>query len=257
MTNQAKTPAEIAKMRTSGRMLATVLDLLVSKTKAGSVSRDLAQLAAEELRALGGQPAFLNVLDPSGKHPFPDVICISISEEVQHGIPSERVIRDGDVVNFDFGVNYGGMITDAGLTIAVGRADSDTSRLLTGTRKALYAGLKQVKAGAKVSSISRAIQKTLLAHDLGIVRELVGHGVGHHLHEEPEIPNYVSDMPDYTLKANQTVAIEPIATLGSGAIRMADDHWTLLSSDDTLAAHFEHTILVTDSGYEILTTLNK
>ena len=255
LLNQPKTESELTAMRESGRMLATVLDILVKKTAPGMKSKDLADLAARELKSLGGEPAFLGVKS-SGGQPFPDVVCISISEEVQHGIPSERIIIDGDVVNFDFGVRYRGMITDAGLTVPVGIVSDDADRLLSQTQKALYAGLKVVKAGANVRDISSAIEDVLRAANLGIVYELVGHGVGHNLHEDPEIPNYRSAAPDYCLSENQTIAIEPIATLGSGAIHLSPDQWTILSADDTLAAHFEHTVRVTKNGYEILTQLS-
>ena len=254
MRNKPKTDSELEAMRESGRMLATVLDVLVKHVEPGVKSKDLAALAAKELKTLGGEPAFLGVQSGTGP-PFPDVVCISISEEVQHGIPSERLLVGGDVVNFDFGVRYRGMITDSGLTVPVGSIDADARRLLDGTRKALYAGLKIVKAGANVRDISSAIEKVLREAKLGIVYELVGHGVGHNLHEDPEIPNYRSAAPDYRLQENQTIAVEPIATLGSGAIRLASDQWTLLSADDTLAAHFEHTVRVTAEGCEIMTQI--
>ena len=255
--SQPKTEIELTAMRESGRMLATVLAILVKKTAPGMKSKDLADLAARELKSLGGEPAFLGVKSSGAAQPFPDVVCISISEEVQHGIPSQRILIDGDVVNFDFGVRYRGMITDAGLTVPVGTVSDDANRLLEQTKKALYAGLKVVKAGANVRDISSAIEDVLRAAHLGIVYELVGHGVGHHLHEDPEIPNYRSAAPNYCLLENQTVAIEPIATLGSGAIRLSPDQWTILSADDTLAAHFEHTIRVTKNGCEILTQLSE
>ena len=254
MRNRPKTEDELEAMREGGRMLATVLDLLVRHVEPGVRSKDLAALAAKELKSLGGEPAFLGVESGSGP-PFPDVVCISISEEVQHGIPSERILAEGDVVNFDFGVRHRGMVTDAGLTVPVGAIDDDARRLLDETRKALYAGLKVVRAGANVRDISAAIEKVLRRAGLGIVYELVGHGVGHRLHEDPEIPNYASAAPDYRLLENQTIAVEPIASLGSGAIRLSPDGWTLLSADDTLAAHFEHTVRVTAEGCEILTRL--
>ena len=253
MSSLPKTESELQAMREGGRMLAEVLALLVSRTEPGIKSKQLADLAARELKSLGGQPAFLGVKSSSGGQPFPDVVCISISEEVQHGIPSDRALVEGDVVNFDFGVRHRGLITDAGLTVPVGEIGDDARKLLRETRRALYAGLKVVKAGANVRQVSAAIERVLRAAELGIVYELVGHGVGHHLHEEPEIPNYRSGAPDYILQEDQTIAVEPIATLGSGAIRLSSDRWTLLSADDTLAAHFEHTVRVTGSGCEILT----
>ena len=253
--NRAKTATEIASMRQGGRLLATVLDLLVSQTRVGVTGRYLADLAAREIKALGAEPAFLGVPGPAGVGPFPDVICISVSEVVQHGIPNQIPIKAGDLVNFDFGVRYNGLITDAGRTIAVGQIDDDSRRLLDGTQKALAAGLAQVRAGARVSQISQAIEAVLTGHRLGIVRELVGHGVGHSLHEEPEIPNYLAGASRYRLKLHQTIAVEPIATLGSGRIYLDADGWTLWSQDQTLAAHFEETVLVTETGCQILTAV--
>ena len=253
MFSKAKTPSEIQAMRQSGQMLASVLQFLVKKTEPGIKASDLAQLARAELKSLGGQPAFLGVPHPHGGQAFPEVICISINEEVQHGVPKERLIQKGDIVNFDFGVVYQGMITDAGLTFGVGKISDSAQHLLHQTKAALYAGLKEVRAGARIKSVSSAIEKVLRRANLGIVYELVGHGVGHSLHEEPEIPNYASAASDYVLSENQTIAVEPIATLGSGRIRVTADQWTLVSTDNALAAHFEHTIRVTASGYEILT----
>ena len=191
------------------------------------------------------------------QRPFPDIICISISEEVQHSIPTDRVLVDGDLVNFDFGVDYQGWLTDSGLTVAVGdKIDPDSQRLLEGTKKALFAGLKKVKAGAKVRSISAAIESVLVNYGLGIVRELTGHGIGQSLHEDPEIANYAAGSSDYQLVENQTIAVEPIATLGSGKIRFASDGWTIFSADNTLSAQFEHTVVVTKNGYRILTQVS-
>ncbi|MCY4010576.1 MAG: type I methionyl aminopeptidase [Candidatus Saccharibacteria bacterium] len=255
MQNRPKTDLELTAMRHAGRILASVLEVLVKNTKAGVKSKDLSALAHQELKQLGGKPAFLGVKSHDNGIPFPDIVCISISEEVQHSIPSERIIKNGDIVNFDFGVEYQGMITDAGLTIPVGQVSSEVQHLLNQTKKALDMALKIVKAGVKIRDISKTIETILSEAKLGIVRELVGHGVGHHLHEEPEIPNFTAGSNDYVLQENQTVAIEPIATLGSGRIRLADDGWTLLSADNTYAAHFEHTIRVTKSGCEILTQL--
>ena len=252
MINQPKTPDELEAMRHAGRILAEVLCEVTKATKPGVTSLDLAKIAKKELKARGGKPAFLGVMSHE-KVPFPDIICISINEEVQHSVPSARVIREGDIVNFDFGVEHQGMITDAGLTIAVGHVNSQIQHLLNYTQKALYAGLKQVKAGANVIDISTAIEAILNQAKLGIVLPLVGHGVGHSLHEDPEIPNFREGAPNYILKENQTIAVEPIASLGSGQIRLGKDGWTLLSQDNAYVAHFEHTVRVTKAGYEILT----
>ncbi len=211
-------------MRESGRMLASVLEVMRERTAEGLTPKDMALIARKELKALGGEPAFL------GFSGYSDVICISVNNQVQHSIPNNVPFKKGDIVNYDFGVTYKGMVTDAGISICVGDAVTpDTKRLLSGTEKALYDGLRTVRAGVRVGDVSAAIERTLRKHKLGIVRELVGHGVGHELHEEPEIPNYGRAGQGPVLKAGMTIAIEPITTLGSPAIYQARDGWTLLT----------------------------
>jgi methionyl aminopeptidase len=210
-----KTEAEIDAMRESGRMLAVVLQVLKETCTAGMTPQDMSAVAKKELKALGGEPAFL------GFYGYPDIICISVNEQVQHSIPNDRPFEPGDVVNFDFGVRYKGMNTDAGISVAVdNKTTNDTARLLKGTEKALEQGIQAERAGARVGDISAAIERVLRTHKLGIVRELVGHGVGHELHEDPEIANYGR---------------------------------ALLTRDGSCSAQFEHTILVTPAGGEILT----
>lgn len=244
------TAAEIVAMRESGRMLASILELIKNQVAAGMTPKDVSALAAGELSRLGGQPAF------KGFEGYPDIICISTNNEVQHSIPNDAPFQNGDIVNFDFGVSYDGMVTDAGLSLCIGGvADKAGQRLLEGTERALYAGIDQVRDGARVGDISAAIEKVLRAYDLGIVRELVGHGVGHQLHEDPEIPNYGQGGTGVVLKAGQTIAIEPITTLGDHRIFQAHDGWTLLTVDGSRSAQFEHTVLVTATGHEILTRI--
>jgi methionyl aminopeptidase len=236
-------------MRESGRMLATVLELLRKRVKPGLTPKDMSAMARTELKKLGGAPAFL------GFYGYPDIICISVNEQVQHSIPTNVPFKAGDVVNFDFGVRYKGMTTDAGISVCVGnKFTPETRRLLEGTELALYDGIAQVRAGGRVGDISAAIEATLRKYHLGIVRELVGHGVGHELHEDPEIPNYGHAGTGPVLKAGMTIAIEPITTLGDHAIVELHDGWTLVTRDRSWSAQFEHTVLITDTGAEILTT---
>lgn len=242
-----KTAEEIAAMRRSGKMLATVLQLLAKKTKAGLTPKDMSALAEQELQKLGGEPAFKNY------HGFPDIICISVNDQVQHTIPDVRAFQAGDVINYDFGVRYKGMITDAGITVCIGKPSEAVTRLITGTQAALAAGIAEVRDGCKVGDISAAIEAVLKKHRLSIVRDLVGHGVGHDLHEEPNIPNYGKAGTGATLKAGMTIAIEPITTLGAETIMGDVDGWTLWTTDRSLSAQFEHTVLVTKNGAEILT----
>lgn len=235
-------------MRESGRMLATVLQVMRQKVAPGMTPKDMSALAMKELKALGGEPAFL------GFYGYPDIICISVNNQVQHSIPSSIPFAAGDVVNFDFGVRYKGMITDGGITIAVGnKTTPDTKRLIEGTERALYAGLSVVKDGVRVGDISAVIESTLRKYKLGIVKELVGHGVGYELHEDPEIPNYGRAGKGPILRAGMTIAIEPITTLGDPGIVEAHDGWTLFTRDGSWAAQFEHTVLVTKTGCEIIT----
>jgi len=245
---RVKTEKEIENMRVSGRMLATVLDLLRSKVGEGQTTKEIAILASKELNLLGGEPAFL------GFNGFPDVICISVNEEIVHGVPSKsRVIKKGDLLSLDFGVSYQGMITDSAITVAV--SGSDPQDLIATTERSLYAGIDTIKSGVHIGDIGQAVEQVLSQQDFGIVRDLVGHGVGHELHEEPNIPNYGHAGAGISLKEGMTVAIEPMATLGAEEVIIDNDGWTIKTRDNSLSAHFEHTILVKDNGYEILTAL--
>lgn len=238
-------------MRESGRMLATVLEAVTSHVTSGMTTKEIADFAAKELKALGGKPAFL------GYQGFPDVICISVNDEVVHGIPrSNRVLQDGDVVGYDFGVNYKGMITDSAITKIIGTPPSQSlNRLVSITEQAMYAGIDAVHAGVHTEDIGYAVEQVLRPGGFGIVQDLVGHGVGHELHEDPNIPNIGTPGKGTVLKTGMTIAIEPMATLGSHRVYVAPDGWTIRTQDGSFAAHFEHTVLITDSGAEILTTL--
>lgn len=249
---RAKTPSEIEAMREGGRILATVLSRLTQVVAPGMSTKDLADIAATELKSLGARPAFLNHQD------FPDVLCASLNQEVVHGIPSKkRIIKEGDLLSLDFGVIYKGLITDGATTVYVGKNPSgDIKRLLEGTQRSLNDGIDAIKgAGTHVGNISAAVQKTLNQYKLGIIRDLVGHGVGDGIHEDPNIPNYGMTGTGPTLPLGVTIAVEPMASLGSWEVETASDNWTVLMSDDSLAAHFEHTVLITQDGAEILTSL--
>jgi methionyl aminopeptidase len=247
-----KTEEEIEAMREGGKILARILQIMRTKCKPGLTPKDMSAIAKAELKAAGAKPTFLGYGHSS--NPYPDVICISVNNQVQHSIPDNRPFQPGDVVNFDFGVTYKGMVTDAGLTVCVGdKFTPDTKRLIDGTREALGAGLNVIKDGVRVGDISAAIEAVLKQHRLGIVRELVGHGVGRDLHEDPEIPNYGIAGTGPILKAGMTIAVEPITTLGGHAIMEANNGWTLVTADDSYSAQFEHTVLVTKDGCEILT----
>ena len=251
MMTRVKTAVEIEKMRISGRMLATVLEYLRGQVQPGQSTKAVADLAAAELKRLGGKPAF------KGYEGFPDVICISLNNEVVHGIPrANRIIEAGDIVSLDFGVNYQGMITDAAISLLAGGVGKPShKKLVERTEQSLYAGIAAVHDGVKTGDIGAAVQAVIDKFGYGNVRDLVGHGVGHELHEDPNIPNYGKRGHGPRLSAGMTIAIEPMVTLGTDRVWVLDDGWTIITQDNSWSAHFEHTVLITEDGAEILTTL--
>lgn len=249
MYTKVKTSDEQAAMRESGAMLATVLKHLRKTADVGITTQDLSDEAGSELKKLGGEPAFLNYQG------FPEPLCVSVNDEVVHGIPDKaRVLRDGDIVSMDFGVNYRDMITDSAISLIVGSPRPADVELLRQTEKSLHAGIATLKDGVRVGDIANAVQSVLDAAGYGIVRELVGHGVGHEVHEDPNIPNYGRPGTGPRLQAGMTIAIEPMATIGDYRVTVDGDGWTVRTRDGLRAAHFEHTVLITPSGAEVLTT---
>jgi methionyl aminopeptidase len=251
MITRVKTKREIAAMRDGGRMLASVLQLLKSKLEVGMSTKDLALMAAAELQSLGGEPAFL------GYQGFPDVICISLNDEVVHGIPrADRIINEGDIVGLDFGVQVHGLITDGAISVIAGRPKTRGHiQLVEDTANALEAGIAAVHDKVRTGDIGAAIQTSLSHRRYGIVRDLVGHGVGHKVHEDPNIPNSGRPNSGPWLAKGMTIAIEPMVTLGGERVYIAADGWTVLTQDGSWSAHFEHTVLITETGAEILTSL--
>lgn len=251
MNTRVKTESEILAMREGGRMLATVLNGLRPLVVPGISTKELADAAARELKALGGQPSFL------GYQGFPDVICISVNEEVVHGIPSkQKIIQDGDIVSLDFGVTYRGLITDSAISLIAGKPlEQKHAELLKVTERSLEAGIAAVHDGVRTGDIGAAIEAVLSKYRYGIVRDMVGHGVGHAIHEDPNIPNYGRPDTGPWLQEGMTIAIEPMATLGSEQIKIGDEGWIISTVDGSLAAHFEHTVVITTDGAEILTKI--
>lgn len=248
MYTRVKTDAEIAAMRESGRLLGQVLNVLVASVDVGMSTKEIATIAAKELKALGGKPAFL------GYEGFRDVLCTSVNDAVVHGIPSNSlVLQDGDIIGLDFGVTYRGMITDAARSVIVGTPKKSDQKLLQATLESLDAGIFAVHDGCKIGDIAAAVQAVLDRGAYGIVRDLVGHGVGHQVHEDPNIPNYGKAGTGDRLEAGMTIAIEPMATKGDWRVRLHPDGWTVLTADGSRSAHFEDTILITQDGAEILT----
>ena len=236
-------------MRESGRMLAAVLRVVSAQVVSGISTKELADIAARELKALGGQPAFL------GHQGYPDVICISVDDEIVHGIPNtQRFLAEGDLVGLDFGVKYKGMITDGAISVGVDTIKPEHQRLLDVTKRSLDAGVQEVHDKVRVGDISAAIESFIRkAGKYGIPRDLVGHGVGSYLWEEPNIPNYGRPNTGPWLDKGMTIAIEPMVTLGTDQVKVADDGWTMSTADGSWAAHFEHTVLILGDGVEILT----
>lgn len=237
-------------MRAGGQLLAGILQDLAGKVKPGVTPKELSADAAAQIKKHHMQPVVL------GYDGFPDVICISVNNAIVHGIPQTDPIKDGDVVKLDLTLGYKGMINDSALTVIAGVGkDADAKRLVEGTKKALEAGIAAVKGeGTRVGDISAAVQEVLeKKYHLGVIRELVGHGVGYEIHESPNIPNYGVAGTGPVLHQGMTIAIEPMASLGDWHISFAKDKNTIIMKDGSLGAHFEHTVLITDDGAEILT----
>ncbi len=247
MKTQVKTPEEITNMRQSGRILAEILQIVADATQPGVTTAQLDAIAGDELRKRGAKAAFLWYND------FPANICISINNEIVHGIPGDKTVQDGDLVGLDFGVQYNGMITDSAVTVAVGEVNAAAKNLLTYTQKALSDAIGILKDGVRVGSIGAQIETTLQEGGLKVIDVLGGHGVGHTVHEDPFIANFGTKGTGQALKAGMTIALEPIASISTHETHLADDGWTYVTEDGSLSAQFEHTILITQDGAEILT----
>ena len=242
-----KTKEDIEKIKASGHLNYLTREYLKTLAVPGVTTKWLDDKADEFIRSHGGIPG------SKGFEGYPGAICISVNEEVVHGIPKDRVLKNGDIVTFDVVVILDGYYSDAAETISVGTINKEKEYLLHHTEASLYVGLKEIKDGAKLGNVSARIQNYLERHHLGVVRELVGHGVGYDMHEEPDVPNYGKYNTGVTLKSGMVIAVEPMATSGKRYVRLLNDDWTIVTKDGRPSAHFEHTIVVTDDGYEILT----
>lgn len=251
-----KTPAEIEALREGGALLSRTLREIAAACVPGVTTEALDAIARKRFAEAGGQPAFLGYRISEDDPAYPGAVCISINDEVVHGLPlPARVIQQGDVVGLDIGVIYKGLFTDMATTVIAGDEASDKVRaLVADTREALVRGISVIKAGAWIHNIGEAVEDYLKPKKYGIVKDLVGHGVGHAVHESPSIPNYREPRaPRVKLQTGMVLAIEPMVTLGSWQVDMKDDGWTIVTADGSIAAHFEVTIAVTDTGYELLT----
>ena len=245
---EVKSKEELATMRQAGAVVADILVHLSATIKPGMTTGEIDKIAREELKKRGAKPAFLNY------HGFPGVICLSINHEVVHGIPSDkRKLSEGDIIGVDFGCVIDRFYGDSAVTIGVGKISTEAEKLIRVTRESLMMGIAAVKAGARVGDIGAAVSAVAEAEGYGVVREFVGHGIGRALHEEPPIPNYGKPGTGPRLKAGMTIAIEPMINLGTAEVETLGDGWTAVTKDRKLSAHFEHTVAVTETGYEILT----
>jgi methionyl aminopeptidase len=256
-----KTPEELVIMREAGRINALVLQALREAVRPGVSTYELDTIAAETLRKHGAKPAFLGY-PPGGPHPFPATITASINDEVVHGIPSKnRILKEGDIISLDCGTIYKGFVGDSAFTMGVGQISAEAQRLLKVTEEALYKGIEVARAGSLTSDISKTIQAFVESHGFGIVREYTGHGVGRKMHEEPQIPNWWPQVRQRKrewraslLEAGITFALEPMVTLGRYDTKRLSDHWTVVTKDGSLSAHFEHTIAITPAGPPLILT---
>jgi len=249
---EVKSREEIATMRRAGAVVADILVHLKGLVKPGLTTGAIDQIAREELKKRGAKPAFLNY------HGFPGVICVSINHEIVHGIPSDkRALKDGDIVGLDFGCVVDRFYGDSAVTVGVGTITPEAEQLIRVTRESLERGIAAVKAGARIGDIGAAVQAHAEGFGYGVVRDFVGHGIGRALHEEPPVPNYGKAGTGPRLKAGMTIAIEPMVNAGGIEVETLADGWTAVTKDRKLSAHFEHTVLVTETGHEILTAPSK
>jgi methionyl aminopeptidase len=242
-----KSKSEIEKMAMACHIVAQVLEVLVHAVCPGLTTLELDALAERHIRTRGGVPAF------KGYRGFPNTLCVSLNEQVVHGIPSKRRLRAGDIIGLDLGAKWEGYYGDAAVTVPVGQIPADTECLLNTAREALYMGVKEVQPGKHLSDISHAIQRYAETRGYSVVRAFVGHGIGTALHEEPQVPNFGPPGRGPRLKAGMVLAIEPMVNIGHADVELLDDGWTVVTADGQLSAHFEHTVAITDEGPQILT----
>jgi methionyl aminopeptidase len=248
-----KSVAEIAAMKQAGTIVAAILKKLAHRVEPGLKTKELDIIAVGELKILGAVSSF------KGYHGYPATVCVSINDEIVHGIPGEHALREGDIVSIDFGAIYNGFHGDAALTVPCGRVSRQASELIEATRGALAKAIAAARAGGRLGDISAAVEDHASSHGYSVVREYTGHGIGRQMHEDPQIPNCTE--PPYGLKAGtgpllkqgMTLALEPMLTVGDWRTRVAADNWTVHTADGSLAAHFEHTIAINSTGAEVLT----
>ncbi len=244
-----KSEREIEIMRQAGKIVATVLDTLKMQLAAGMKTKELDIIAEREIKKLGARSSF------KGYRGFPANLCVSINDEIVHGIPGNKILHEGDIVSLDFGVIYEGYQGDAALTVGVGKINAEAERLITTTEGALQKGILAARSGARLGDVSYAIQQHAESNGFSVVREYTGHGIGRDMHEDPLIPNYGLPGTGPILQTGMTLALEPMLNTGDWHTKVDDDNWTVRTADGGLSAHFEHTIAVNNSGAEVLTAV--
>ncbi len=238
-------------MRQAGKVVATVLEILRENIKPGMKTKELDIIAVKEVARLGAKPSF------KGYRGFPAALCVSVNDEVVHGIPGERVLNEGDIVSLDFGAIYDGFQGDAAVTVGVGEISPQAKKLMETTEGALGAGISAACPGARLGDVSSAIQDYAESRGFSVVREYTGHGIGREMHEEPQIPNFGVSGTGPALKKGMTLALEPMVNLGDWKTQVGNDHWAVYTADGSLSAHFEHTIAITDAEPQVLTILRE
>ncbi len=248
-----KKPKEIEFLREGGKCLSYVLREVAKAVRPGVTTASLDALAEKLILEAGNIPSFKNYQPYGADFPFPASICISVNDEIVHGIPGKRVLREGDIVGLDLGVTHKGMITDSAITVAVGAVSEDIDRLMKRTREALEAGIKAARGGATIGDIGAAIEKVAKKEKYGVIQELAGHGVGYKVHEDPYVPNHGKKGTGLKLVPGMVLALEPMFTLGERYIETQEDGYTICTTDGSYSAHFEHTIVITEGEAEVLT----
>ncbi len=249
---QLKSERELEKMRVAGRHVGEILVELRDMAEAGVTTGEIDRAAMLKIKERGLQSSFLGY-GPRGAPPYPAVICTSLNEEIVHGIPSKRELKEGDVLKLDFGVIFSGFHGDSALSIPIGAVDADVKHLLEATQRALYAGIEQMCEGRRLGDVSHAVQCTTEQEGYTVVRDFVGHGIGRNLHEPPQLPNFGPPGRGPRLRVGMVLAIEPMVNMGEAEVSMHEDGWTAMTADGSLSAHFEHTVAITESGPEVLT----
>lgn len=250
-----KSTSEINKMRVSGQVVAQVLQILKEEIRPGITTGKLNSIAEEEAKKRNALAVFKNYPNARGSRPFPGAICTSVNEEVVHGIPGKRVLKEGDIISIDFGVIVDGFAGDAAITVAVGEVEPQIKKLIEVTEEALMKGIEQARVGNRLGAISHNIQAYTEKAGFSVVRDYVGHGIGRKMHEDPPVPNYGNADRGPALQAGMALAIEPMVNLGTYSVYTKGDEWTVVTRDGKYSAHFEHSIVIGDQGPEILTLI--